>query len=85
MFRKLYIIWYSEDFGGKNCSQYWANSEKEAIKKHEEDQGEGSQKDIIYICAEHEAIHKNDIQEAIERYITKPCLNKTMVTHSHTS
>ena len=82
MFRKLYLVYYTNGDNQTDCSHYWGIDRDDAIKQHEADNPNVGINDIFI---EHEAIHKNDLQQALERYITKPALNKAMITHSHTS
>jgi len=69
MFRKLYLVYYTNGDNQGDCSHYWGTDRNDAIKQHEADNPNVAIDDIFI---KHDAIHKGDLQQALERYITKP-------------
>ena len=79
MFRKLYLVYYTNGDNQTDCSHYWASTRANAIEHHKDDQG--TINNIIDIYHETKALHKDDLEVSLARYITKPALNRTLIQY----
>ena len=78
MFRKLYLVYYTNGDNQGDCSHYWGADRDDAVKQHEAD---NPCVDVSDIFIEHDAIHKEDLEKSLERYFIKPVLNRTMLQY----